>query len=148
MFSALSLGGLSMLVALVVGIAIGSRLAPRVAGRRQRVAVEWAGITVAQMLQRIAALSPLGTAVVDTHRDVVYRNDRADALGLVRERQLDDKAWAAARRALASGGDVEFDLLPDERAARLSVHGQARLLSEEDRRFAVVFVYDQSEYAR
>jgi two-component system sensor histidine kinase SenX3 len=28
------------------------------------------------------------------------------------------------------------------------VHGQARLLSEEDRRFAVVFVYDHSEYAR
>jgi two-component system sensor histidine kinase SenX3 len=30
----------------------------------------------------------------------------------------------------------------------VSVHGQARLLSEEDRRFAVVFVYDHSEYAR
>jgi two-component system sensor histidine kinase SenX3 len=28
------------------------------------------------------------------------------------------------------------------------VHGQARLLSEEDRRFAVVFVHDQSDYAR
>lgn len=30
----------------------------------------------------------------------------------------------------------------------LSVHGHARLLSEEDRRFAVVFVHDQSDYAR
>jgi two-component system, OmpR family, sensor histidine kinase SenX3 len=28
------------------------------------------------------------------------------------------------------------------------VHGQARLLSDEDRRFAVVFVYDHSEHAR
>src|SRR6202044_992274 len=30
----------------------------------------------------------------------------------------------------------------------ISVHGQARLLSEEDRRFAVVFVHDQSDHAR
>ncbi len=147
-FSALSLAGVSILVALTVGIAIGGRLAPRVVERRQRTVADWAGITVAQMLQRIAALSPLGTAVVDTHRDVVYRNDRADELGLVRDRQLDDEAWEAASEALATGEDVEFDLLPGKRATRLSVHGQARLLSEEDRRFAVVFVYDQSEYAR
>jgi len=144
-FSALLLAGV-ILVALAAGIAIGGRLAPRVVERKQRA--DWAGITVAQMLQRIAALSPLGIAVVDTHRDVVYRNDRSDELGLVRDRQLDDEAWEAARKALASGEDVEFDLEPGKRAARLSVHGQARLLSEEDRRFAVVFVYDQSEYAR
>ncbi|ORV09944.1 histidine kinase [Mycobacterium celatum] len=152
MFSALSLAGVSILLALATGIAIGTRLAPRVVERRQRVAAEWAGITVAQMLQRIVALTPLGTAVVDTHRDVVYLNDRARELGLVRDRLLDDEAWDAARRTLASGEDVEFDLLPGKRTAPdrsdLSVHGQARLLSEEDRRFAVVFVYDQSEYAR
>jgi two-component system sensor histidine kinase SenX3 len=147
-FSALALAGVSILVALAAGIAIGSRLAPRVIERRQRAMADWAGITVAQMLQRIAALSPLGTAVVDTHRDVVYRNDRADELGLVRDRQLDDEAWEAAHEALVTGDVVEFDLEPGASAARLSVHGQARLLSEEDRRFAVVFVYDQSEYAR
>src|SRR6202020_603380 len=43
-------------------------------------------------------------------------------------------------------------LIPGKRLvpgrADLSVHGQARLLSEKDRRFAVVFVYDQSEHAR
>jgi two-component system sensor histidine kinase SenX3 len=95
---------------------------------------------------------PLGAAVVDRHRDVVYHNGRAKELGLVRERQLDDEAWKAARKTLADGSDVEFDLLPGKRQvpgrAGLSVHGQARLLSEEDRRFAVVFVYDHSEYAR
>jgi two-component system, OmpR family, sensor histidine kinase SenX3 len=149
-FSALLVAGVSSLT-LAVGVAVGTRLAPRVVERRQRVAAERAGITVSQMLQRIVALMPFGAAVVDAHRDVVYLNDRAQELGLVRDRQLDDRAWRAARRALA-GDDVEFDLSPDKRAAAgrsgLSVHGQARLLSEEDRRFAVVFVYDQSEYAR
>lgn len=102
------------------------------------------------MLQRIVALMPMGAAVVDTHRDVVYLNDRAKELGLVRDRQLDDAAWKAAQQAL-SGDDVEFDLAPVKRPggrSGLSVHGHARLLSEEDRRFAVVFVHDQSDYAR
>jgi two-component system sensor histidine kinase SenX3 len=96
------------------------------------------------------ALMPVGAAVVDVHRDVVYLNDRAKELGLVRDRQLDDQAWEAAQQAL-TGVDVEFDLQPAKRAAGrsgLSVHGQARLLSEEDRRFAVVFAHDQSDYAR
>ncbi len=151
-FSALLLAGVLALLALGVGIGVGTRLAPRVAERQQRAAAELAGITIAQMLERIVALTPLGTAVVDSHRDVVYLNDRAKEFGLVRDRQLDDEAWQAAQQALATGSDAEFDLLPKKRAAaggsQLSVHGQARLLSQEDRRFAVVFVYDQSEYAR
>ena len=151
-FSALSLAGVLFLAALAAGITVGALLAPRVLERRQRVAVEAAGITVAQMLERIVALMPLGAAVVDRHRDVVYHNGRAKELGLVRERQLDDEAWKAARQTLAGGADVEFDLLPGKRPvpgrSGLAVHGQARLLSEQDRRFAVVFVYDHSEYAR
>lgn len=150
-FSALLLAGVVSGLALAVGIAAGTRLSPRVAERRQRGATEWAGITVSQMLQRIVALMPLGTAVVDTHRDVVYLNERAKELGLVRDRQLDDQAWRAAEQALG-GDDVEFDLSPGKRPAAgrsgLSVHGHARLLSEDDRRFAVVFVHDQSDYAR
>jgi two-component system sensor histidine kinase SenX3 len=150
-FSAVLLAGVLSVLTLAVGIAVGTRLSPRVAKRRQRVATEWTGITVAQMLQRIVALMPLGAAVVDSHRDVVYLNDRARELGLVRDRQLDDQAWQAAQQALA-GDEVEFDLQPGRRQAAgrsgLSVHGQARLLSEEDRRFAVVFVHDQSDYAR
>ena len=151
-FSALSLAGVSFLSALAIGITVGALLVPRVLERRQRVAVEAVGITVAQMLERIVALMPLGAAVVDRHRDVVYHNGRAKELGLVRERQLDDEAWAAARKTLADGADVEFDLSPGKRAvpgrSGVAVHGQSRLLSEEDRRFAVVFVYDHSEYAR
>jgi two-component system sensor histidine kinase SenX3 len=148
-FSALLLAGVASALALAVGVAAGARLAPRLAERRQRAATELAGITVSQMLERIIALMPLGAAVVDSHRDVVYLNDRAKELGLVRDRQLDDQAWRAAQQAL-KGADIEFDLAPIKRSAggRLSVHGYARLLSEEDRRFAVVFVHDQSDHAR
>jgi two-component system sensor histidine kinase SenX3 len=150
-FSALLLAGVLSALAMAVGVAAGTRLSARVVERRQRVAAEWTGITVSQTLQRIVALMPLGAAVVDRHRDVVYLNDRARELGLVRDRQLDDQAWQAALQALG-GDDVEFDLPPGKRQAAgrsgLSVHGQARLLSEEDRRFAVVFVHDQSDYAR
>ncbi len=151
-FSALSLAGVLVLVALAVGVTVGARLAPRVVERRRRAAVESAGITVAQMLDRSVALMPLGMAVVDRHRDVVYHNGRARELGLVRERQLDEEAWKAARHTLAGGADVEFDLSPAKAAgpgrSGLAVHGQSRLLSEQDRRFAALFVYDQSEYAR
>jgi len=149
--SALLLAGFLSVLALAAGVAAGARLLPRVVQRRQRVATESTGITVAQMLQRIVSLMPLGVAVVDSHRDVVYLNERAKELGLVRDRQLDDQAWRAAQQALG-GDDVEFDLQPGKRPAAgrsgLSVHGHARLLSEEDRRFAVVFVHDQSDYAR
>jgi two-component system sensor histidine kinase SenX3 len=149
-FSALLLAGVVSLLALAAGVAVGARLSPRAVRRRQRVSTEWTGITIGQMLECIVALMPVGAAVVDVHRDVVYLNDRAKELGLVRDRQLDDQAWEAAQQAL-TGVDVEFDLQPAKRAAGrsgLSVHGQARLLSEEDRRFAVVFAHDQSDYAR
>jgi two-component system sensor histidine kinase SenX3 len=150
--SALVLAGVAALLALVAGVAAGVRLTPRIVERRQREAAERDGITVGQMLQCIVALAPVGTVVVDTHRDVVYRNDRAGELGLVHDRLVDDRAWVAAQRALASGEDVEFDLSSAKRAAPgrsgLSLRGHARLLSEDDRRFAVVFVDDQSEYAR
>lgn len=151
--SAVGLAGVSALVALVVGVTAGVRLTPRIAERRRREHAEHAGITVGEMLQRIVALAPVGTVVVDTHRDVVYRNDRAGELGLVHDRLVDDRAWIAAQRTLATGEDVEFDLQSGKRDAAgdrsgLAVRGRARLLSEDDRRFAVVFVDDQSEYAR
>jgi two-component system sensor histidine kinase SenX3 len=105
------------------------------------------------MLQQIVSHASLGIAVVDSHRDVVYLNERATELGLVHGRLLDDEAWAAAQRAL-SGEEVVFDLTVAKRApgatrADLSaVRGYARLLSEDDQRFAVVIVDDQSEQAR
>jgi two-component system sensor histidine kinase SenX3 len=150
--SAVLVAGFAALLALAVGLVVGARLMPRIVERRQRAAAEAAGITVSQMLQHIVSLAPIGIVVVDTYRDVVYINDRAKELGLVRDRLLDDRAWLAAQRTLATGDDVEVDLSLRNRVtpgrSGLSVRGHVRLLTEEDRRFAVVFVDDQSENAR
>jgi two-component system sensor histidine kinase SenX3 len=150
--AALLLVAVVSLLAVALGVWLGLTLAPRIAARRERRSVDQAGITVSQMLQNIVSLSPVGTVVVDKYRDVVYMNDQARELGLVRERLLDDRAWTAAQRTLATGLDVDFDLAPVRRQnpgrSGISVGGHVRLLSEDDRRFAVVYVDDQSEHAR
>lgn len=140
------------LLASAVGLALGLWWAPRSAKRRQRRAAEQAGMTLSEMFAHIVSLSTLGIVVVDTYRDVVYTNDRAVDLGLVRDRLLVDQAWAAAQRTLATGEDVEFDLAPAKRGTlgreALAVHGLVRQLTEEDGRFAVLYANDQSEQAR
>ncbi|WP_409428169.1 sensor histidine kinase [Mycobacterium sp. SMC-11] len=152
--SALTLAAASAIPALAAGLAAGVWLSPRLAERRRKAATERSGITVAEMLQQIVSHASLGIAVVDSHRDVVYLNERATELGLVHGRLLDDEAWAAAQRALAGDDEVVFDLTVAKRAPGATrsdlsaVRGYARLLSEEDRRFAVVIVDDQSEQAR
>ena len=150
--SALLLAAVVALLAVTIGVVIGVAAAPRLRQRRERRAVEQTGITVSQMLRHAVAQSPVGIVVVDTYRDVVYTNDRATELGVVRDRLLDDRAWQAAQRTLATGEDIEFDLSPRrrERPGRsgLSVRGHVRLLTEDDRRFAVLYVDDQSEHAR
>jgi two-component system sensor histidine kinase SenX3 len=150
--SALLLTAVVALLALALGAALGVALVPRIADRRKRRAVQQDGITISQMLARIVSLAPVGIVVVDTYRDVVYINDQARELGLVRDRLLDDRAWSAAQRTLATGEDVDIDLSPAKRQtpgrSGLSVRGHVRLLTEDDRRFAVVYVDDQSEQAR
>jgi two-component system, OmpR family, sensor histidine kinase SenX3 len=150
--SALLIAAVVALLALVIGVVLGAGLAPRILERRNRQAAEQAGLTVSQMLEHIVSQSPVGIVVVDTYRDIVYTNDRARQLGLVRDRLLDDRAWLAAERTLATGEDGEVDLSPRKRPnpgrLGLSVRGHVRLLTEDDRRFAVVYVDDQSEHAR
>jgi two-component system sensor histidine kinase SenX3 len=150
--SALLLTAVVALLTLGLGVAIGAALLPRIAERRQRRAVQHDGITISQMLAHIVSLAPVGIVVVDTDRDVVYINDQARELGLVRDRLLDDRAWSAAQRTLATGEDVDIELSPVKRQtpgrSGLSVRGHVRLLTEDDRRFAVVYVDDQSEQAR
>jgi two-component system sensor histidine kinase SenX3 len=141
----------SALAALGLGVAVGAGLMPRIEERKRRLAAERAGLTVSQMLHHIVALAPTGVAVVDNHRDVVFMNARAQELGLVGDRLLDDRAWAAAQRTLLSGEGVDVDLSPLHPTAGrsgLSVTGHVRLLTEEDRRFAVIYVTDDSEVAR
>jgi two-component system, OmpR family, sensor histidine kinase SenX3 len=150
--SALLLTAVVALLALVIGVGVGALLAPKIVERSERRAAKQSGITVSEMLAHIVSLSPVGIVVVDTYRDVVYTNEQARALGLVHDRLLDDRAWLAAQRTLATGEDADIDLSPRRRAlpgrSGLSVRGHVRLLTEEDRRFAVVYVDDQSEHAR
>jgi two-component system, OmpR family, sensor histidine kinase SenX3 len=150
--SALWLAAVVALLALAAGAAVGLAVAPRLHDRRQRRTTEQSGITVSQMLGHIVAQSPTGIVVVDTFRDVVSTNERARELGVVRDRLLDDRAWAAAQRTLRTGEDTVFDIAPRRRSSPgrsgVSVRGHVRLLTEDDRRFAVVYVDDQSEQAR
>ena len=149
--SATVIAGLSALVALAIGIALGAGVLPRLAARRRHLAAERAGLTVSQLLHRIVALAPTGVAVVDIHRDVVFTNPRAQELGVVGDRLLDERAWAAARRTLDTGDDMDIDLTstrPVAGRSGLSVRGHVRLLAEEDQRFAVIYVDDESEVVR
>ncbi len=150
--SALLIAAIVALLALSIGAAFGVALAPRLRERKHRRAAAQAGVTVSQMLEHVVAQSPVGIVVVDIYRDVVYTNGRAKELGLVRDRLLDDRAWLAAQRTLNTGEAAEVDLSPRERSrprrSGLSVRGHVRLLTEDDRRFAVVYLDDQSELAR
>ena len=111
--TAVFLVGAVALLALLIGVGLGAglaprilenrRLSPRILERRQRRAAQQSGLTVWQMLEHVVSGSPVGIVVVDTYRDVVYTNDRARELGLVRDRLLDDRAWLAAERTLATG---------------------------------------------
>ena len=137
---------------LLAGIVIGSVVAPRWIDRRRRLVAEQSGVTVSQMLKHIVAGAPIGVAVVDTHRDVVFMNTRAEDLGLVVDRRLDERAWIAVQRTLMTGEARDVDLSQRRSGApgraTLSVRGHVSLLTREDRRFAVLYADDQSEYAR
>lgn len=109
-------------------------------------------MSVFDVLERAVSTAPIGVVVVGTSRDIVISNQRATELGLVRERALDDRVWAAAQRTLVTDADVDIDLLapggvPAGRRG-LSVHGHVRLLSAQHPRLAVVYLDDQSELAR
>ncbi len=148
--SALLLAAVLALLALGLGVALGRVLSGRSA--RGQGTSESGVITLSQMLLHIVTVTPTGVVVVDGLRDVVYMNDQATRLGLVRDRLLDDAAWEAVQRCLDTGEDVEIDLSPRKRQnpgrSGLVVRGLVRLLVEGDHRFAVVFVNDQSETAR
>ena len=142
-------------VAALAGVAVGFWVATGLTGRWRRSGSRAGGpgvMTVSEMLQRAVALAPVGVVVVDSLRDVLVSNERAAELGLVRDRLLDERVWAAAQRTLNTGEDVEVDLSAPRGAAGgrsgLSVRGYVRLLSDEPPRFAVVYLDDQSEQAR
>ncbi len=142
-------------VAGLVGLALGAVMSTFLTRRRthgRSAAGSGSDMTVSDVLSRAVAAAPIGVVVVGRSREVVLSNQRAADLGLVRERILDDRVWAAAQRAFVTDADVEIDLLtpggvPAGRRG-LSVHGHVRLLNAEHPRLAVVYLDDQSEQAR
>jgi len=150
-----ALGSTAGLAGVLMGLGLGAVLGPRVRpwrrDRRQSTGYD-AGAPMTELLQRVVSAAPIGVVVIGTSREVVISNQRAEELGLVRERVLDDRVWSAAQRTLVGGADDDIDLLaplgspPGRRG--LSVRGHVRLLRAEEPRLAVVYLDDQSEQAR
>ena len=138
-------------LAVAAGLALGATVVPRVRGHFARRRVQAAGITVHEVLQQIFASSLAGIAVVDRFGDVLLSNPRAEELGLLRNRRLDATAWSTARTVLGNGEAAEVNLSTlDARPGRtlLAVHARVRMLSDADRRFAVIDASDESEQIR
>ncbi|MEN0135907.1 MAG: ATP-binding protein [Rhodococcus sp. (in: high G+C Gram-positive bacteria)] len=134
-----------------VGYLVGGVLIPMLSTRQAQRTEETAGLTMSQVLDLIVLASESGIAVVDQFHDVVLFNPRAEELGLVRNRLVDDRAWVAALRVLETGEPVEVDLstkTPQRGRDRIAVRGTARLLSKEDHNFVVLFADDDSEQVR
>lgn len=133
------------------GFLVGGVLVPRIATRNEQRRKEQTGLTMSQVLDLIILASESGIAVVDQHHDVVLANPRAEQLGLVRHRLIEDRAWVAAQRVLETGHPEELDLTsktPQRGRENIAVRVTARLLSKEDRNFVVLFADDDSEQVR
>lgn len=141
------------IAAAFVGYLVGGVLIPYLATRHSERTRATSGLTMSQVLDLIILASESGIAVVDRFHDVVLSNPRAEELGLVRNRLIDDRAWEAAQKVLADGHPVEVDISSkDFRTStsrdRMAVRCVARLLSKEDQRFVVLFADDDSEQVR
>jgi two-component system sensor histidine kinase SenX3 len=137
-------------VAAFGGYLVGGVLIPYLNSRHVLRQTRDNGLTMSQVLDLIVLAAHSGIAVVDQFHDVVLFNPRAEELGLVRGRSLDDRAWKAATRVLETGDHVEVDLtvLDARGRAGIAVKGHAQLLSQEDRRFVVLVADDDSEQVR
>nr|WP_314145508.1 ATP-binding protein [uncultured Rhodococcus sp.] len=134
-----------------VGYLVGGVLIPYLNTRHSERRRATSGLTMSQVLDLIVLASESGIAVVDQFHDVVLFNPRAEELGLVRNRLIDDRAWDAALKVLADGNPVEVDLSsknPRTGRDKIAVRCVARLLSKEDKRFVVLFADDDSEQVR
>ncbi|MDV8003356.1 sensor histidine kinase [Rhodococcus sp. IEGM 1318] len=142
---------LLVVVAGLVGYLVGGVLVPRLSSRQSQRSDEQTGLTMSQVLDLIVLASESGIAVVDGFHDVVLFNPRAEELGLVKNRLVDERAWRAAQEVLRTGQTVEVDLTAQTAQRgrdKIAVRGTARLLSKDDRNFVVLFADDDSEQVR
>lgn len=105
---------------------------------------------MAHVLVRVVEAASIGIAVVDRFHDVIISNPRAEELGLVERRRLDDRAWQAANHVLADGKTLELDLSRKGGTGRpgKAVRCVAQRLLDGDERFVVLYAYDDSEQVR
>lgn len=140
-----------VLLVVVSAVLGGLLVATAIWSRRRRTAnTDNSELTMAHVLDRVVYESATGIAVVDKFHDVILFNPRAELLGLVRNRLIDDRAWIAANRVLETGKPIELDLSgknPHGRD-RIAVRCTAKRLLEDDNRFVVLYAYDDSEHAR
>ncbi|TSD99542.1 sensor histidine kinase [Skermania sp. ID1734] len=137
-------------VAACLGLLVGAAMMS--VGRRRRIEQRppQQGLTTSQVLDLIVLASESGIAVVDSHRDVVLFNPRAEELGLVRNQLIDERAWGAIQQVLRTGNPAECVLTTRGQLGRerLAVRCVMRPLSKEETNFVVLFADDDSEQAR
>ncbi|WP_241386497.1 sensor histidine kinase [Rhodococcus sp. CH91] len=135
-------------VAAVLG-AIGTFAAVKLAERRAHGRDE-TDLTMVDVLDNVVHGSSTGIAVVDKFHDVILFNSRAEELGLVRNRLIDDRAWAAANKVLETRTPLELDLGTKAPHGRdhLAVRCTIRPLLDRDPRFVVLYAFDDSEQVR
>ncbi|MCH5643887.1 cell wall metabolism sensor histidine kinase WalK [Gordonia sp. ABSL49_1] len=117
-------------------------------------------MTKAGLLSLIVRNSETAVAVVDEFRDVVLYNHQAVELGLVRERLLADPVWDAAKEVLDTEVECRFDFSPPASSLGFvstgrsrkptveSVRCLARLVADDNERYAVVYGQDDTEHMR
>ena len=117
-------------------------------------------MTRATLLDLIIDGGETGVAVVDDVRDVVFFNDRANALGMVRDHLLDDDVWDYARYTLESGDTSRFTFVPPQGIGAFvstgrgpgrkiqSVSCVTERISDGDERYTVIYGQDDSEHMR
>jgi len=117
-------------------------------------------MTRATLLDLIIEGGETGLAVVDVVRDVVFYNERAVYLGMVREHLLDDDVWEHAQVTLETGAVEQFSFVPPQgsggfvstgRSPGRKVHAVAcriGLVTDGKERYAVVYGQDDTENAR
>ncbi|WP_300008317.1 ATP-binding protein [Pseudonocardia sp.] len=98
--------------ALLLGVAVGLRMARRRDAAVPEPAPPVPGPPMADLLERVFRSSDTGLAVLTRAGDVTLHNPRAVELGLVHSGRPDARAWAGCQEALRSRQPVEVDLSP------------------------------------
>ena len=117
-------------------------------------------MTRATLLDLIVEGGETGLAVVDVVRDVVFYNERAVYLGMVRDHLLDDDVWEHAQATLETGAVEQFRFVPSQSAGAFvstgispgrkvqAVSCRSGLVTDGTERYAVVYGQDDTENAR